>query len=145
MFGNTRSERLAADQVLGDCYILIEMASRMLYDLWDRWFNDDEQKALDSDEAAEVGRIIFAAMHLIDDDVTSYHLKMGHFDDPRVEAFRWSAQKYEKVCECEELLNEKREKGIEGKEPPLVLEDEKAIEYLKAALGKNAPENLAKA
>lgn len=106
LYGITRAERLAAEQLTSNSLCTIEIAANLLGDIWDRYFSEAEQKALDSTETGEVGRSLYAAHYMITDAVRAYHCEMGHYDENCVEAFHYNAKKYEKVCESERLWDE---------------------------------------
>ena len=112
LFDITRSDRLAAERITGCSFTTAEIVSKMLDDIWVRWFSMQEQQAFDCDEAAEIGRSIYAAFYMLNDAVRDYHLEMGHYDEDGVQRFRETAQRYDRTCEAHELIDEAGVKGV---------------------------------
>lgn len=130
LLGISRDDRLVAEQIAGSSLIRAEIVSNMLGDIWEPWFSDREQRELDSDEAAELGRSIYAAQYMLSDAVRKYHLEMGHYEEECVQFYRERAKRYERACEAEELFDdagENRAKCV----PAYNLKDEDAIEFIK--------------
>lgn len=127
LFDITRSDRLAAERITGSSFITAEIVSKMLDDIWERWFSTQEQQALDCDEAAEIGRSIYAASYMLNDAVRDYHLEMGHYYEDSVQCFRETARRYDRASEANELIDEAGVKGV----PANNLKDEEAIALLK--------------
>ena len=76
--GISKNDRLAAERIAGNSLIITEIVSKMISDIWERWFSEQDQRELDSGEAAELGRSIYAAQYMLSDAVREYHLEMGH-------------------------------------------------------------------
>lgn len=128
--GISKNDRLAAERIAGNSLIITEIVSNMISDIWERWFSEQDQRELDSGEAAELGRSIYAAQYMLSDAVREYHLEMGHYEEESVQFYRESAKCYERACEAEELFDdagENRAKCV----PAYNLKDEDAIKFIK--------------
>lgn len=135
LLGISRDDRLAAERIVGNSFIVAEIVAKMLNDIWERWFSAQEQQELDCDEAAELGRSIYAAQYMLSDAVKEYHLEMGHYDEYSVKFYLERAKRYERSCEAQELFDTAGEKLL-GAEcvPAYKLKDEDAIEFIKKAI-----------
>lgn len=129
--GITRADRLAAERLIGTSANTIEIAANLLWDIWDRYFSEAEPKELDSTEAAEAGRSLYAAYYMISDAVREYHCEMGHYDEDCVKAFHHNAKRYSESCEAERLYNRAAEVSPAGTAKALHMDDESAIKYLR--------------
>ena len=83
----TRTERFAAEKIANLTISDVEVASKILGSTWEEYFGEREQQAIGANEAAELGRIIYASLRLINAAIDEYHLALGHYLEQRTEIF----------------------------------------------------------
>ena len=107
----TRAERFAAEKIADLTISDVEVASKILGSTWEEYFGEREQQAIGANEAAELGRIIYASLRLINAAIDEYHLALGHYLEQRTEIFVERAAQIAKTIEAEKAFEAAREAG----------------------------------
>lgn len=133
---NTRADRLAVDFMSAASIADIEDAEGILEDIMIMFFPGREAETIDEMDAAQIGRSIRAAAHMLSHALTRYHCNLGHYDNPRVEAFQLRAERCRKVCEAERLHDEAEETGCTAE--GMYMDDERAIEFYREIIARKS-------
>lgn len=131
LYGITRSERIAAEQLTEGSVCTIEGAADLIQDVVDQYFSDREQKKLDEWETLQVRHNLIAAAYMLFDALARYHCALGHYDETAVECFFHTANKYKQTCEAARLYDDAVDVCGAEAVKSINMDDESAIKYCK--------------
>lgn len=83
----TAHERLTVDNATLDMFTAFENGSDLIYDIWEQYFSDREQKNIESRDLEFIGRILYSVYDRMSNAIRDYHLILGHYDAPGVQCF----------------------------------------------------------
>ena len=83
----TAHERLTVDNATLDMFTAFENGSDLIYDIWEQYFSDREQKNIESRDLEFIGRILYSVYDRMSNAIRDYHLMLGHYDAPGVQCF----------------------------------------------------------
>ena len=83
----TAHERLTVDNATLDMFTAFESGSDLIYDIWEQYFSDREQKNIESRDLEFIGRILYSVYDRMSNAIRDYHLMLGHYDAPGVQCF----------------------------------------------------------
>ena len=89
----TAHERLTVDNATIDMFTAFESGSDLIYDIWEQYFSDREQKNIESRDLEFIGRILYSVYDRMADAIRDYHLMLGHYDELTVQCFLETAKR----------------------------------------------------
>ena len=142
----TGKERLIIAGAVGDAFINLERAHRMLYRLWEDHFGASEQKAISADDAEDMADLIYVIDDIIFNSLLEYELVTGESNLPGVEPHLIGAKRAVNAQRAETLKMDisrierriksraKSDEVCDKRMALLNLSDEQAIPALEALL-----------
>ena len=139
----TAAERVTIDNACGSFFNRVNMAQRLLMNVWDEHFGAYEQEAIDEQTARIIGDTIFLIWDNIFQGLLDYALTVGRDDFEGVAPYLDGAREAQTVIECRELSDEvfdimnkqpwseAKEKDFEERKQMMKLPNERAIAAFK--------------
>lgn len=75
--------------------------SDLIYDIWEQYFSDREQKNIESRDLEFIGRILYSVYDRMANAIRDYHLMLGHYDAPGVQCFLETAKRAQLTADAE--------------------------------------------
>lgn len=108
MLSTTRSERLLIEGVMDCTMTNVEIGCKLIFDSYEDFFGEAEQKDIPAPEAMRLGRALYAASWLISDALAEYYAEMGHYMEDSVHNLIRRGQRAAQVIEVEKRTEEAR-------------------------------------
>ena len=105
----TAHERLTVDNATIDIFTAFENGSALIYDIWEQYFSDREQKDIESRDLEFIGRILYSVYDGMTNAIRDYHLTLGHYDAPGVQCFIDTAKRAQLTIDAEKARDHARE------------------------------------
>lgn len=106
----TAHERLTVDNATLDMFTAFENGSDLIYDIWEQYFSDREQKDIESRDLEFIGRILYSVYDRMANAILGYHLMLGHYDEPGVESFLETAKRAQLTADAVKAREHAQEK-----------------------------------
>lgn len=106
----TAHERLTVDNATLDMFTAFENGSDLIYDIWEQYFSDREQKNIESRDLEFIGRILYSVYDRMADAIRDYHLMLGHYDELTVQCFLETAKRAQLTADAVKAREHAQEK-----------------------------------
>ena len=106
----TAHERLTVDNATLDMFTAFESGSDLIYDIWEQYFSDREQKNIELRDLEFIGRILYSVYDRMADAIRDYHLMLGHYDELTVQCFLETAKRAQLTADAVKAREHAQEK-----------------------------------
>lgn len=104
----TRNERLHIEEIMDCTMTNVDIGCKLIFDSYEDYFGDAEQKDIPALDAMRLGRALYAASWLISDALAEYYAEMGHYTEDSVHDLIRRGQRAAQVIEVDKRIEEAR-------------------------------------
>lgn len=139
----TENERVIISNALYGIVDDLDRAKVLLGLVWEDYFGDARQEAIDSAEAETIGKMLYIVLDILCDATLAYKLTVADDSDPRVKGYTEAADRVKRAISVKSavdslyniergLSGDKLKAAIQARGKIGAMEDEQAVEAMKA-------------